>query len=104
MMSQEPTLPTSPYINIEAGLKYLNGNKKLYLKVLHSFTQRYNTFNIEQIEASKIKKEMHTLKGLSATLGLEQLSQKAKEIEENPQNFSSTNFSEILTATIKALS
>ena len=81
-MSKKILLPRSDYINIDKGLKYLNGNKKLYLKVLNSFLTRYQHFDINEIEEETFKSEMHTLKGLSSTLGMESLSKLAKELHE----------------------
>ena len=79
-MDEEILLPNSKHININLGLKYLNGNNKLYLKILKSFLTRYKNFDINVLKEDELKNEMHTLKGLSSTLGMESLSHLAEEI------------------------
>lgn len=79
-MDDDIVLPNSKYIDINLGLKYLNGNKKLYLKILNSFLTRYKNFNIYKIKEDAFKNEMHSLKGLSSTLGMESLSNLAKNL------------------------
>jgi len=73
-------LPSSPYINTDIGLKYLNNNKKLYHKVLNNFLLRYETLDIEILNEEEFKSTMHTLKGLSATLGMESLTDLAQTL------------------------
>ncbi len=70
----------SKYINTQLGLKYLNNNKKLYLKILKNFVNRYKDLNIETLNRDSLKDTIHTIKGLSATLGMSTLSQLATTI------------------------
>ena len=102
-MSEKISLPNSKYINIDLGLKYLNGNKKLYLKVLHSFLTRYQDFDINSIEEDKFKNEMHTLKGLTSTLGMEALSNLAKNLHHKKEEKLQIEFSKTLKCIISDL-
>jgi len=52
-MDEEIQLPNSSYIDTNLGLKYLNANKKLYLKILNSFLTRYENFDINNIEENR---------------------------------------------------
>jgi HPt (histidine-containing phosphotransfer) domain-containing protein len=103
-MDKETLLPNSKYININLGLKYLNGNKKLYLKVLHSFVLRYKYFNINDIQEDEFKNEMHTIKGLSSTLGMQSLSNLAKSLHTQKSKELLVNFSKTLTCIISDIS
>ena len=62
------------YIDIELGLEYLNGNIELYYKILKNFVNRYKDLQIETLDKDKLKNTIHTIKGLSATLGMTELS------------------------------
>ena len=99
-MNRDDSLPNSKYIDTTIGLKYLNNNKELYLKILNRFLTRYRDFDIKSIKKDDFKNEMHTLKGLSSTLGMEQLSILAKNLhdEQNEELFS--NFTQTLDAII----
>ncbi len=102
-MDNEISLPNSQYIDIDLGLKYLNGNKKLYLKILTSFFTRYKDFDIYQIEENEFKNEMHSLKGLSSTLGMESLSELTKILHTKSTEDLLMKFSETLKLIIKDL-
>ncbi len=102
-MNQEITLPNSQHINIDLGLKYLNGNRKLYLKVLNSFLTRYQNFDINKVNHENFKNEMHTLKGLSSTLGMQELSTLSRELEEKKLEEKFSKFSKLLTSIINDL-
>jgi HPt (histidine-containing phosphotransfer) domain-containing protein len=72
-MYSEDVLPKFKHINSDIGLKFLNYNQKLYLKILNSFLERYEYLDIISLESSELDDVLHTIKGLSATLGMEQL-------------------------------
>ena len=95
-MDEKFLLPHSQYININLGLKYLNGNKELYLKILNSFLVRYKNFNIYSLKEDELRNEMHTLKGLSSTLGMETLSNLAKNLHDEQTEKTLLNFSKTL--------
>ena len=66
-------IPNFEHINKEVGLKFLNANVGLYLKILNSFLTRYEHINIASLNPDELKDVVHTVKGLSATLGMEKL-------------------------------
>jgi len=72
-MFDENIIPKFEHINIEIGLKFLNNNKKLYLKILNSFLDRYKDVDVESLTGDELKDVIHSIKGLSATLGMEKL-------------------------------
>jgi len=75
------------YIDTKLGLQYLNGNKELYFKILKNFVNRYKDLKIELLDDDKLNSTIHTIKGLSATLGMTELTQIATTINEtNKQN------------------
>ncbi len=72
-MCSEGVLPKFKHINSDIGLKFLNSNQKLYLKILKSFLERYEHLDIISLESAELNDVLHAIKGLSATLGMEQL-------------------------------
>jgi len=102
-MNKENLLPTSEYIDTTLGLKYLNNNKKLYLKILNRFLTRYKEFDIKGIDKNEFKNEMHTLKGLSSTLGMEHLTNLAKKLYDEQSEELFINFSKTLQFIISDL-
>jgi len=102
-MNKENLLPTSEYIDTTLGLKYLNNNKKLYLKILNRFLTRYKAFDIKRIDKSEFKNEMHTLKGLSSTLGMEHLTHLAKKLYDEQSEELFIDFSKTLQFIISDL-
>jgi len=63
------------YIDTKVGLEYLNGNIELYYKILRNFVNRYKDLQIDTLDKDKLKNTIHTIKGLSATLGMTKLSE-----------------------------
>jgi len=102
-MDEEVQLPNSSYIDTNLGLKYLNANKKLYLKILNSFLTRYENFDINNIEENELQGTMHTLKGLASTLGMVQLSDLAQSLQEQVNKELSLEFSKTLEFIISDL-
>jgi signal transduction histidine kinase/response regulator RpfG family c-di-GMP phosphodiesterase len=69
----------------EAGLKYVDGNKELYEKLLASFTSKYHKA-FEELEGLDKDEQLifiHTFKGMSATLGINRLNATLIEYERN---------------------
>ena len=75
----EIKLPNTPYIDTVLGLKYCNNNRSLYLKILHNFVKKYQHLNLNEVEARK--RTIHSLKGITATLGMTTLSKQLLELE-----------------------
>ena len=73
------TLPNTPYIDTNLGLKHCNNNYSLYFKVLNSFVKRYKDINLNEVKDRK--RTIHSLKGITATLGMTSLSKQLIELE-----------------------
>jgi HPt (histidine-containing phosphotransfer) domain-containing protein len=69
-------------IDSTIGLKYLNNNQALYLKILNNFLERYRALQLSRLSILESKDVIHTIKGLSATLGMRNLAKISKEIDE----------------------
>jgi len=102
-MQNQQLLPHSKYIDTTAGLKYLNNNRELYLKILNRFLTRYKEFDIKSIKEDNFKNEMHTLKGLSSTLGMSQLTDLAKKLHDEQSKELFNDFTETLNAIITTI-
>ncbi len=79
-------LPYFQHIDTNIGLKYLNNNKKLYMKILNNFLNRYKDLKIDTLNSSELKDIIHSIKGLSSTLGMTHLSHLATTIHNNKVN------------------
>lgn len=93
----------SKNINTTLGLKYLNHNEKLYLKILNNFLTRYETLNVVRLDPVELKSAMHTFKGISASLGMEALTLLAHELHEYPSERAMVEFSYLLKDTLEEL-
>jgi HPt (histidine-containing phosphotransfer) domain-containing protein len=80
-MIDEIKIPKFQYIDIEKGLKYLDGNRKLYLKILNRFQNDYTNFKIDLLNKKDFTRVIHTLKGLSANIGAKHLHLKVQELD-----------------------
>ncbi len=85
---EKESLPTSlPGIDIETGVSKLQGNRKLFVKLLKEFYQDHkDDINlirqaIEQEDYQTAERLAHTIKGVAATIGAMDLYQKAKALE-----------------------
>jgi len=78
---EELILPEFKTIDTPLGLKYMAGNKKLYLKVLNEFCNAYRDINLEELNNEEFQLTTHTLKGLSASIGAIDLHSVAKELD-----------------------
>jgi len=102
-MNNDTDLPYFQYIDTKLGLKYLNDNKKLYLKILNNFLERYRNLKISNLNNEEFKDTIHTIKGLSSTLGMVYLSNIAKIIHETSNREKIFEFSKSLTLVINEL-
>ncbi|MCK4441695.1 MAG: Hpt domain-containing protein, partial [Sulfurovaceae bacterium] len=82
-MNNKKKLLDFKHIDTELGLQYLNGNQELYFKILKNFLNRYKDLQIEILDIDKLDNTIHTIKGLSATLGMTQLSEIATKLNKN---------------------
>jgi PAS domain S-box-containing protein len=89
-------------IDIRAGLSSVNGDRKLYLKLLHNFRTRYGSVieeirtEIEQGNLSVAQRLAHTIKGVSGTIGANDLSERSFQLESALKNNDSDRMPELL--------
>ncbi len=96
-------LPYFKNIDTDIGLKYLNHNKKLYLKILNNFLNRYRDLKIDRLKDSEQKDTIHSIKGLSSTLGMINLSKITTAIHNSKNIESFKEFSKELSIVINEL-
>jgi len=77
----ELKIPEFILIDSKTALKYLNNNKKLYLKILKNFYNNYKDINFFLMSKTEKEREIHTLKGLSLNIGAETLHQTIRKFE-----------------------
>ena len=81
-------LPEVPGLNVRAGLRHANGKAALYLQLLQRFALDYSDFaaTMEALLAAEnwndAARQAHTLRGLCATLGADQVHPLAAELEQ----------------------
>ncbi len=86
-VEKEYVIPEIAGLETEAALQRLNGNKKLYLNVLEKFYQNNLNFiqdtkvMISAGDSETLKRQFHTLKGLSGSIGASEIQQLAQELE-----------------------
>lgn len=70
-------------VHVESGLRCLNGNSTLYLKLLAQFCQKYQNreFVFHQESAADYEFDVHTLKGIAGNLGLSTIFTLCESIE-----------------------
>jgi len=100
------SLPIFEHINTDIGLKYLNQNRELYLKILNNFRQKYQDIELNTLKNEELHNIIHAIKGLASTLGmtnLEKVSTKMHQ-EKNPSKKLIEECSRMLKINIKELS
>ena len=75
-------LPVFEYIDVQSGLYYVGKNKKLYLKTLEDFKKKYEGTSFEGLDDEEYFRTVHTLRGLSATIGADTLNTVAAKAED----------------------
>ncbi|MFA6137549.1 MAG: ATP-binding protein [Sulfurimonas sp.] len=75
-------IPEFKTIDTKQSLKYLAGNKKLYLKILNNFLNTYKDFSFANLNSEEFQRATHTIKGLSANIGATALHAVSKELDE----------------------
>ncbi|RUO80344.1 Hpt domain-containing protein [Idiomarina tyrosinivorans] len=72
-------------VDFDKGLRHCDGNRQIYQAVLQQYQQQYaQGLSFEQLSADSHEasiRELHTLKGLSATIGADELSALAKQLQ-----------------------
>jgi signal transduction histidine kinase/DNA-binding response OmpR family regulator len=80
-------IPQFRTINRERGLQTLAGNRKLYIKILKDFVSDYDNFSLYSFEERDVSRRLHSLKGLSASIGAETLHLITEELEGGSENY-----------------
>jgi len=96
-------LPNFKHIDINIGLKYLNNNRELYLKILKNFLNRYRDLKLEFLEEKELRDTIHSIKGLSSTLGMTKLSKIATTMHDTKNMQLLPQFSSCLSVIIDEL-
>jgi len=96
--------PPFASINTKIGLGYVAGNETLYLKMLHKFKKSYGSLDFSKLDNETFKREIHNIKGLSASIGAKDLHQSTKEYEKNKTEVNLNNFIKKLDKVLNDLS
>ncbi|KAF0128441.1 MAG: multi-sensor hybrid histidine kinase [Bacteroidetes bacterium] len=95
-------IPEIPGLETEVALQRLNGNKKLYLSILEKYYQNNLNF-IQEIsvlittsDSESLKRQFHTLKGLSGSVGATEIQQLAQELEQLVESAQLDNLQSLL--------
>ncbi len=68
-LKEGETIPYFEALDVSQGLLHLGGNSKLYLKILQQFYADYKDLNLEEINEQEFQRTVHTIKGLSTSIG-----------------------------------
>jgi HPt (histidine-containing phosphotransfer) domain-containing protein len=72
-LEDDLVVPDFASIDTAIGLDYLSNNKKIYLDLLHNFLKKYTNYDLSTMEVDEFARATHTLKGLSASVGADEL-------------------------------
>ncbi|HGS5163026.1 TPA: ATP-binding protein [Vibrio harveyi] len=70
-------------LKIKQGLKVVNGKVQLYRSLLSKFANQYVDYTFALLPQGDTKREIHTIKGLSASLGLEHIRNQCVQLEQH---------------------
>jgi CheY-like chemotaxis protein/HPt (histidine-containing phosphotransfer) domain-containing protein len=90
---------SSSLIDKSEALIRLGNNLELYNKILKNFYSDYNSIKLNDISEDEIKRVIHTIKGLSGSIGAKSLYNSAKDFEDN--KVSIDNIQTILNSVIE---
>lgn len=68
-------------LNINKGLKVSDGSGSLYLSLLKKFAKQYKNEDLTHLSSEDLQQSLHTLKGLSGSLGLESIQKRCASLE-----------------------
>lgn len=91
------------WINIQLGLKFLNGNSKLYLSILENFFNRYHRLDLQALQRDERKETLHTMKGLASTLGMSRLADATEALYRQESDENVHTFTELFWGTLEEL-
>jgi len=103
--SNTRSLPLFEHINSDIGLKYLNGNIQLYLKILNNFLNKYKNIELSSLNMEELHQTIHSIKGLSSTLGMTLLEKVTTQLHEEkyPSREEIHQCTQILNVTLEEL-
>jgi signal transduction histidine kinase/ABC-type amino acid transport substrate-binding protein/CheY-like chemotaxis protein/HPt (histidine-containing phosphotransfer) domain-containing protein len=90
-------------IDCNIGLGQLGNNKDLYKTILHNFYETYKEYDINKQDEDTLLRDMHTIKGLSATIGATKLQQISTLLDKNLDSTLFDDFQNILSDVIQDL-
>ncbi|MGR5446918.1 ATP-binding protein [Vibrio jasicida] len=70
-------------LNLEQGLKVSAGNSELYLSILLKFAEQYQTFSFDNLDLDEARRTIHTIKGLSGSVGLSEIRNACANLEKS---------------------
>jgi HPt (histidine-containing phosphotransfer) domain-containing protein len=88
------TIPILQDIDVDSAIKRLGGNNIIYGKIMNSFKKKYSHYSeiidleIEQGNINSALHQVHSLKGIAATLGAQKVSDAARTLENALNNHS----------------
>jgi len=97
------TIPILQTIDTLQGVSYLGGNKKLYLKLLYNFQNDYRGLDLKSLDSNQLDRTLHTLKGLSASIGAMRLHEVVKRLENHQDELCLNLFNQELEAILEEL-
>jgi len=80
--TEELEIPNFDSLDTTLGLRYFSNNTKLYMQIVHTFYDDYMYFTLDGLNDGEFKRVLHTLKGLSKSIGAIALYSVVKELEE----------------------
>jgi len=101
--TQDEVFENFEKIDIVKGLKYLGGNKKLYLKILQSFYDDFYGIDFTLLNEEEFKILIHNIKGLSGNVGAIDLHNIAKQVDLTQDKKLLNNLSEELNKVLNEL-
>jgi len=96
----EIEFPQFENIDIQKGLSFVSNNKQLYLKVLKEFYETNKNLTLDGLNDEELKRVIHTIKGLSATIGATHLNNIITQIENTHDKLLVPQFSQELDKVI----
>jgi PAS domain S-box-containing protein len=95
--------PKLNHIDINLGLKSVNGNYQLYIKIIQNFLNDYRALDLDSLDSDRLKRVLHTIKGLSGTIGANRLHHISKELYDRGDMIVSDAFRDELKMVIDEL-
>ena len=99
---QDSELPEFGTFDKEYGLKLVMGKKATFLQILKGMV-KFKDINYYQLDDEEFKRTMHTIKGLSASLGAFELNGLAKKMEDTLDRELLPGFIELFNAIIEEI-